>query len=180
MKLLMIPFLALLLVAVSGCTDPAEPTGPAVDGVVLSVDGVVLETVPEGFEYLGAHDVEADDIRVDYVDVEGILNASEAFYNLDSADYWIMGVEMDSVESAENFITQYKAGFGSLAVGNRFAEVPFNEHDATVITKYITAGGEYNVPRYSYVWNNENFVFLVKGNTDDAEVVLNLAKATGF
>ena len=177
MKLLIIPFIALLLVAVSGCTDP---TGPTVETPDLSVDGVVLETVPEGFEYLGVHNVEADDIRADYVDVEGILNASEAFYKLDSADYWIMGVEMDSVESAENFITQYKASFGPLAVGERSTEMSFNEHNVTVITNYVTAGGDYNVPRYNYVWNNENFVFLVKGNTDNSTVVLDLAKATGF
>ncbi|NPE29508.1 hypothetical protein HNV12_16420 [Methanococcoides sp. SA1] len=179
MKLLLIPFIALLLVAVSGCTDPAEPTGPIVETPDLSVDGVVLETVPEGFEYLGVHAVELDTVKTSYADVDGIVNASEGIYNLDSIDYFIIAIEMDSIASAEELITQYKAAFTPLAVGERFTDVSFNEHDATLVTKYITAGGE-DVPRYQYVWNNENFVFLVKGNTDDATVVLDLAEATGF
>lgn len=179
MKLLMIPFIALLLVAVSGCTDPAEPTGPTVETPDLSVDGVVLETVPEGFEYLGVHAVEVDTVKTSYADVDGIVNASEGIYNLDSIDYFIIAIEMESSAAAEELITQYKAGFTPLAMVERFTAASFNEHDATLVMKYITAGGE-QVPRYHYVWSNENFVFLVKGNTDDSTVVLDLAKATGF
>ncbi|MCD4820506.1 MAG: hypothetical protein K8R11_00150 [Methanococcoides sp.] len=179
MKLLIIPFIALLLVAVSGCTDPAEPTDPTVETPDLSVDGVVLKTVPEGFEYLGVHAIEVDTVKTSYADVEGIVNASEGIYNLDSIDYFIIAIEMESSAAAEEFITQYKAGFPPLAVGERFTDASFNEHDATLVMKYIIAGGE-QVPRYHYVWSNENFVFLVKGNIDDAEVVLDLAKATGF
>ena len=98
MKLLLIPFIALLLVAVSGCTDPAEPTGPTVETPDLSVDGVVLETGPEGFEYLGVHAVEIDTVKTSYADVEGIVNASEGIYNLDSVDYFIIAIEMTTFQ----------------------------------------------------------------------------------
>ncbi|WP_135610105.1 hypothetical protein [Methanococcoides sp. AM1] len=177
MKVLMISLIALLLVAMSGCTEPAEPEDP-ITNTDLSVDGVVLENVPEGFEYLGARSLEVEDIKTDYADVSGIVQASEGIYQLDSVDYFITAVELESDEAAEQFATTYKAGFPDSIV-ERFVEESFNDHDATLITKHITLNGE-QVPRYHYVWTNENFVFLVKGNTDDSTTVFDLAEATGF
>ncbi|WP_445475116.1 hypothetical protein ACT9XH_12310 [Methanococcoides methylutens] len=178
MKVLMVSFIALLLVAMSGCTEPAEPEDP-VTNADLSVDGVALENIPEGFEYLGAHSLELEDVKASYADVTGIVQASEGIYQRDSVDYFIIAIELESAEAAEEFITQYKAGFVPLANGDRFVEESFNGHDATRVTKYITANAT-QVPRYHYVWTNENFVFLVKGNTDDNTVVMDLAEATGF
>ncbi|KGK98457.1 hypothetical protein LI82_12225 [Methanococcoides methylutens] len=177
MKVLMISLIALLLVAMSGCTEPAEPEDP-VTTANLSVDGVVLENIPEGFEYLGARSLEVEDLKSDYADVSGIVQASEGIYQLDSVDYFITAIELESNDAAEQFTTTYKAGFPDLIV-ERFVEESFNDHNATLITKYITSNGE-QVPRYHYVWTNENFVYLVKGNTDDNTKVLGLAEATGF
>ncbi|WP_135606590.1 hypothetical protein [Methanococcoides sp. NM1] len=177
MKVLMIPVIALLLVAMSGCTDPAEPEGP-ITTANLSVDGVVLENVPEGFEYLGARSLEVEYVKTDYANVSGIVQASEGIYQLDSVDYFIVAIELESSEAAEQFITTYKDGFPDLVVEG-FVEESFNDHNATLVTKHITRNGE-QVPRYHYVWTNENFVFLVKGNTNDNTTVLDLAKATGF
>ncbi|UGV40370.1 hypothetical protein J7W08_09845 [Methanococcoides orientis] len=177
MKVLMISLIALLLVAMSGCTEPAEPEDP-VTTVNLSVDGVVLENIPEGFEYLGARSLEVEDIKADYADVSGIVQASEGIYQLDFVDYFITAIELESNDAAEQFTTTYKAGFPDLVIEG-FVEESFNGHDATLITKHITLNGK-QVPRYHYVWTNENFVFLVKGNTNDSMTVLDLAKATGF
>lgn len=177
MKVLMISLIALLLVAMSGCTEPAEPEDP-VTTTELSVDGVVLENIPEGFEYLGVHSLDVEDVKADYADVSGIVQASEGIYQLDSVDYFITAIELESSEAAKQFTTAYKNDFPDPVI-EAFAEESFNGHDATLIKKHITSNGE-QVPRYHYVWTNENFVFLVKGNTDDKTTVLELAEATGF
>ncbi|WP_440953121.1 hypothetical protein [Methanococcoides sp. FTZ1] len=174
----MISLIALLLVAMSGCTEPVEPEGP-VTTADLSVDGVVLDNVPEGFEYLGVHSLDIEDVKASYADVDGIIQASEGIYQLDSVDYFVIAIELENAEAAEEFNAQYKAGFTPLANGDRFVEESFNGHDATRVVKYIIANGE-QTPRYHYVWTNENFVFLVKGNTDDSTRVMELAEATGF
>lgn len=177
-KVLMISLIALLLVAMSGCTEPAEPEDP-VTTANLSVDGVVLENVPEGFEYLGVHSLELKDVKESYADVPGIVQASEGIYNRDSVYYFVIAIELENAEAADEFVAQYKASFTSLANGDRFVEESFNGHDATRVTKYITSNGD-QVPRYHYVWTNENFVFVVRGNTDDSAIVMELAEATGF
>lgn len=177
MKVLMIPVIALLLVAMSGCTDSAEPED-SITTANLSVDGVVLGNVPEGFDYLGARSLEVEDVKADYADVSGIVQASEGIYQRDSLDYFIVAIELESSEAAEQFVTTYKGDFPALVIEG-FVEESFNGHDATLITKHITLNGE-QVPRYHYVWANENFVFLVKGNTDDSTTVMELAEATGF
>ncbi|MGM0771665.1 MAG: hypothetical protein ACQESU_08690 [Halobacteriota archaeon] len=177
MKVLMISLIALVLVAMSGCTEPAEPEGP-VTTADLSVDGVVLENVPEGFEYLGVHSVDAEEIKADYVDVDGIVQASEGIYQLDSVDHFIIAVELENPEVAEEFVTKYKDSFPSAVIG-RFVEESFNGHDATLITKHVTMNGD-QTPRYHYIWTNENFVFIVRGSTDDNTTLMELAEATGF
>ncbi|AKB86223.1 hypothetical protein [Methanococcoides methylutens] len=177
MKVLMVSLIALLLVAMSGCTEPAEPED-LVTTTDLSVDGVVLENIPEGFEYLGVHSVDIEDVKADYADVDGIVQASEGIYQLDSVDHYIIAIELDSPEAAEELVTQYKSSFPSAVIG-RFEDESFNGHDATLITKHITLNGE-QVPRYHYIWTNENFVFVVRGSTEDSATLLELAKATGF
>ncbi|MEL4306364.1 hypothetical protein [Methanococcoides sp. LMO-2] len=177
MKVLMISLVALLLVAMSGCTEPAEPE-ESVTTADLSVDGVVLENIPESFEYLGVHSVDIEDVKADYADVDGIVQASEGIYQLDSVDHYIIAVELEDPEAAEEFVTQYKDSFPSAVIG-RFVTDYFNGHDATLITKHITLNGE-QVPRYHYIWANENFVFVVRGSTEDSGTLLELAEATGF
>mgnify|MGYP006959938876 CR=1 FL=1 len=43
---------------------------------------------------------------------------------------------------------------------------------------HSTVGGE-QVARYSYLWGNSNFVFIVNGNTEDFTQMRALAEATG-
>ena len=66
-----------------------------------------------------------------------------------------------------------------LSRGSRFAEESFNGHSAVKITEYIRSGGK-TVPRYSYIWSNENYVIIVSGNTTDSTLVRQLAEATGY
>jgi len=47
------------------------------------------------------------------------------------------------------------------------------------ITDYVTDAGK-SVPRYSYIWNNENYVLVASGSTVDNSLVRQLAEATGY
>lgn len=109
----------------------------------------------------------------------GSLVGAEGVYKYsDGSDFYVNVVELEDSDSAEGLIFAYKSSFKQLSTGNRFVEEPLNGHFATKITDHVTVGGD-QVPRYSYIWQNETFVFLVNGNTEDAALIKELAEATG-
>ncbi|WP_406660538.1 hypothetical protein V7O66_11915 [Methanolobus sp. ZRKC3] len=164
-KLTLVSTLLVLMLAVSGCTDSP------VDG-----EDIVL---PEGYEYLGSPPMSVEDVKEDYVSIDGIVGASESLYKYSDVDLYIDMIELESSDIAEEFIVQYKAEFKQMTAGSRFTEVSFNDHPATVIQEHVTVGAE-QVPRYTYIWANGNFVYVVGGNTDDSEILKGLAESTGF
>ena len=184
--------LAVLMMAFSGCVDDApevngtETDSPEVNasvGVDMgTADMSATDPVPAGFEYLASLPLSATNIKRDYEadNVSGILGGSEGMYKYSSgADFYVDVIECEDSSAAEDLIFEYKSSFSQLKVGTRFIEESFNGHFATKITEYVTAGGE-QVPRYSYIWQHENYVFVVYGNTDDDTLVKRLAIATGY
>ena len=180
-KKIMLTFsLTVLAIVISGCVDPTDVPEPIIgDEVLIASNLIVVKNIPPGFEYLGAPPISVDDIKHDYVDVVGIVAAAEGTYqNTDSVEVHIIVVECENSDAAEKFVNQYKLSIPPLARGNQFVEESFNDHFATRIMDYTTMGGE-QVARYSYLWSNSNFVFIVNGNTEDFTLTRALAEATG-
>jgi hypothetical protein len=203
-KIFLVLILSILVLSMSGCTDevadetPASSDTPAdnvsdvqaADNVSDSVDTIndsaaiadliPEDDIPENFELLGIRNLTAEDVGDDYVSIDGTVGGLEGLYMyMDSTDLYIDIIETSSNESAENFISKYKAGFKSLAVGDRFTNVSVNGHAAIRILEYATVGMEH-AGRYTYIWNNGKFVFVVGGATEDADVLLALAESTGY
>lgn len=172
--------LTVLAILISGCVDPNEtPESITEDDVLTAANLIVVKNIPASFEYLGARPTSVDDIKHDYVDVAGIMGAAEGIYkDADSVEVRITVVELENNTAADDFVNQYKLSIPALAKGDRFAEESFNDHFATRIVYYPTVNGE-QVPRYSYLWNSDNFVFIVYGNTGDYALTRTLAEATG-
>jgi hypothetical protein len=192
----LISVLAVLMIAFSGCVDKNTPadngTNSAnpeakVEAKAISNDdntsGVsTLETVPAGFEYVITLPLISEEINRSYntENVSGILEGSEGVYKgSNETDYYIDVIKLENKEAADNLITAYKSSFPPLQNVSRFTDESFNGHSAVKITDYTTFGGK-TVPRYTYVWSNENYVIVVFGNTDEESPVKQLAMATGY
>lgn len=181
---------AVLMIAFSGCVD----NNPAVNGTdtdnpktnsISDEDAAgisTLETLPAGFEYIDTIQLPTDEIKSDYQaeNVSGILTGSEGIYkDSNKTEYHIDVIKLENEDAANNFIAAYKASFPPLSDVSRFMDVSFNGHSAVKITDYITSGGK-TVPRYSYIWGNENYVIVVFGNTAEEAPIRQLAEATGY
>lgn len=179
-KLLLVSALIMMMLFVSGCTDEQVPDGGQEDISDMSAEELaVVEDLPEGYEYLGAPSLTVEEVQREYVNTSGIVAAAEGLYRSGSVDLYIEVIEMESPEMAEGFISEYRSGFKELASGTRFAEETFNDHSALRIKTYSTVGGE-QVPRYTYIWSNDSFVFVVGGATEDYSMLLSLAESTGY
>ncbi|ADI74589.1 conserved hypothetical protein [Methanohalobium evestigatum Z-7303] len=183
LSLILITAVVLFAVSVSGCMDTGNSDNGQTDGMQSNISQMVQiadKNIPSGFTYLGSPSKDAGEIREDYADVSGIVDAAESIYkNLGGTEVHITAVELEDSSSAQNFIKEYKSGFKPLNNSNRFLEKSFNNHTATQITKYIIEGGN-QVPRYTYTWNNKSIVFIVEGNTDDYTVTRQFSEATGY
>ncbi len=179
-KIMLVFTLTVLAIVMSGCVDPEDtPEVTTGNEVLTAADLIVVKNIPSGFEYLGAPPISVDDIKSEYVDVAGIVDAAEGIYqNADLAEVHLIVVECENSTAAGEFINQYKLSIPMLANGERFVEQSFNGHFAIRIVDYTTMNGE-QVARYSYLWNNDNFVFVVEGNTADYMLTRSLAEATG-
>ncbi|AGF97390.1 Hypothetical protein MmTuc01_2058 [Methanosarcina mazei Tuc01] len=186
----LISVFAVLMIAFSGCVD----NSPAVNGTdsdnpetnPISDDDAAgvstIENLPAGFEYIDTIPLSTDEIKSTYEaeNVTGILSGSEGIYrDSNNTDYYVDAIELEDEEAANNLIDAYKSSFPPLSDGSRFTEVSFNGHSGVKITDYITSGGK-SVPRYSYIWSNENYVIVVFGNTAEEAPVRQLAEATGY
>jgi len=178
-KIMLISTLAVLMIAMSGCTDPVDNPEIPEDVVPGAANLIVVKDIPAGFEYIGAMPTTIDEIKNEYADVAGIVDAAEGIYkNTDGTDVYIIAIECEDNAAADDLVYQYKDSFPELPSGTRFAEESFNGHFATRIKEYSTDNGE-RVERYTYVWNNGKFVFIVVGNTDDYSLTRAVAEATG-
>lgn len=188
----LISALVVLIIAFSGCvgdnkhsvngTESDNSGTNAISGANVS-EISKLKTVPTNFSYDATLPLTKNDINNDYraENVSGILEGSEGYYNDSSnTDYYIDVIKLEGQEATNNFINTYKSSFSPLNNGSSpFTNESFNGHSAVKVTKYVTSQGK-TVPRYSYIWSNENYVIVVFGNTADDSLVKKLAEATGY
>jgi hypothetical protein len=183
----LISALAVLMIAFSGCVgdnNPAVNETESNNSGANAISDLNLSeiNVPANFSYYATLPLTTNEIKSDYgaESVSGILEGSEGCYNdSNKTDYYIDVIKLEDQEAANNFITAYKSSFPPLNNISRFTDESFNGHSAVKITGYVISGGK-TVPRYSYIWNNENYVIVVFGNTDDESLVKQLAEATGY
>lgn len=187
----LISVFAVLMIAFSGCVDNNTPAVNGTDSDNPETNAIsdedvagisTLETLPAGFEYIDTIPLSTDEIQNDYKaeNVSGILEGSEGIYkDSNKTEYHIDVIGLEDKEAANNFITAYKSSFPPLSSGSRFTDESFNGHSAVNITEYITSGGQ-TVPRYSYIWSNENYTIRVFGNTAEGAPIRQLAEATGY
>lgn len=191
----LISVFAVLMIAFSGCVGNNTPAanGTGSDNPKTNVTSgenasemSKIKTLPAGFEYVGSLSLSTDEIKTNYKaeNVSGILGGSEGLYkgsnnSSNNSDFYVDVIQLENKEAANNFISAYKSSFPPLNGSSRFAEESFNGHSATRITDYITEAAK-SVPRYYYVWNNENYVLVVSGSTSDNSPVRQLAEATGY
>lgn len=187
----LISVFAVLMIAFSGCVDNKTPAVNGTDSsnpesnAISNEDAAgisTLKTLPAGFEYIDTIPLSTDEVKSSYNadNVSGILNSSEGIYkDSNETDYYIDVIGLEDKEAANNLITAYKSSFPPLSNGSRFTDESFNGHSAVNITEYITSGGK-TVPRYSYIWSNENYVIRIFGNTAEEAPIRQLAEATGY
>lgn len=187
----LISIFAVLIIAFSGCVgnnnSTANSTGSD-NSKTSSISGQnvseisKIKNLPAGFEYVGSPSLSVDDIKTTYnaSNVSGILGGSEGLYKgSNNTDFVVDVIQFENKESASNFVSTYKSSFTQPENVSRFAEESFNGHSVTRINDY-TFEAEKVVPRYYYVWNNENYVLVVSGSTSDMSLVRKLAEATGY
>lgn len=166
-----------LAITMSGCIDPNDTLE-----ILTATDLIVVQKIPTGFEYLGSppESKTLPEVKSKYVETsDSIISAREGFYrDSGNEDISILVIECTTPDVAESLVNEHRSQFKSLTVGQRFVEDQFNGHSVVRIMDYRLFDSE-QVPSYSYVWSNEKFVFIVKGNTADYTLTRALAEATG-
>lgn len=169
--------LMVLVVAAAGCTNK-----PANSGSTLSL--LPTKDLPEGMKYIGSPDDRSvlSSIARDYGNfssVGKIVEASQGYYqNEDNIDFNIIVMKFSDKPAASSFVSEFRSGYQEFQYESRFLEESFNEHKALRITYYAVVRGN-DEPRYLYIWSNGYLVFIVRGTTGDASLMLSLAKSTG-
>jgi len=152
----------ILLLLSSGCMKNTQ------DNIIITPD-----PLPDGYEYIAT----LPDSK--YNNSKNVIRSSEeAYRDRDNYDLSLDIIELDSKNSAVEFISGYKAKFEELITGDRFTQIYFNGHEATQITKYTIING-IQLPRYQIIWNNNNVVYIIRSNSNLKDSALELAKATG-
>lgn len=179
------------MITLSGCICSNTPT--AANGTnsdnpkatAISDEDAVgmnkIKNLPIGFEYVGNLSLSKGDIKNNYKaeNVSGILGGSEGLYKgSNNSDFYLDVIKFENIADANDFIFTYKSSFTPLKKNSRFVEDPFNGHSALKIIDYVIDVGK-SVPRYIYIWNNENYVLVISGSTVNSSLVRQLAEATG-
>ena len=187
----LISVFAVLIIALSGCMGSNTPAANGTNSdnpkatVIYDEDAVgmnKIKNLPIGFEYVGSFSLSKGDIKNNYKaeNVSGILGGSEGLYKgSNNSDFYLDVIKFENIAAINDFILTYKSSFTPLKKNSRFVEDPFNGHSAVRITDYVI-DTEKSVPRYTYIWNNENYVLVVSGSTVDSSLVRQLAEATGY
>ena len=187
----LISVFAVLIIALSGCMGSNTPAANGTNSdnpkatVIYDEDAVgmnKIKNLPIGFEYVGSFSLSKGDIKNNYKaeNVSGILGGSEGLYKgSHNSDFYLDVIKFENIAAINDFILTYKSSFTPLKKNSRFVGDPFNGHSAVRITDYVIDAGK-SVPRYTYIWNNENDVLVVSGSTVDSSLVRQLAEATGY
>lgn len=176
-KSLLMIFILILSVFALGCienTDSVNKNGvtgkPPISKATMD-DLIPVKNLPIGLTYLGVHEASLGNLGV---------TATEAIYkNSDGEDFYVRVVKTENTDAAKQLIEDYKSEYSNYRY-EPFEEVVLNNHSATQIKENTLQEGK-RVFTYSYLWNNENYVFIVSGNkANDNSLTFKLARAVGY
>ncbi|PPA78605.1 MAG: hypothetical protein C00003105_00768 [ANME-2 cluster archaeon HR1] len=134
--------------------------------------GILVDPIPAGYEYIAT----LPNSNFNEFSEHIIQSKEEAYRDKDGLDVSIIEIELESDQSALEFISNYKGQYNEMPDGSRFTEIYFNDHNAVRIKKYVINDGT-QVPRYRIIWNSSNIVYIVKSNSNLEESSLIMAKA---
>ena len=167
-------FLTILILAIisSGCIKGTDDdTDHTIDQGINSL--VVVADLPGGYEFLGTY----PDFSEYDKDYENIINSGEGIYkDQNYNDVYFDVIEFDTESNAINFIEDYKSRKESATNGDIFTTPAINGHSVTRMKTYSISKGTQE-PRYSFFWNNNNYVFIIISNSNNENSALNMVKA---
>ena len=101
---------------------------------------IAVDPIPAGYRYIATLPNSNYNEFSDHI----IHSKEEAYRDRDNLDVSIIEIELDSNQSALEFISNYKDQYIELPDGNRFTQIHFNDHNAVKIKKYVKNTTNYN------------------------------------
>ena len=161
----------ILTIILSGCIEDTTKDDNLPNQDVNSL--VIIENLPEGYEILGTY----PDFSEYNNDYENIINSGEGLYrDQNNYDVFLDVLEFDTESNAINFIEEYKSRKEPVIDEDIFSTTTINGQSVTKMKSYTISKGTQE-PRYSFFWNDNNYVYIVKSNSNDENSALNIVKA---
>jgi hypothetical protein len=135
-----------------------------------SSDLIPTTNLPEGFTYMGSHEIPAD--------INGSsINATEGVYRNNGDDLYIQVIENNNPAA---LLAQYKLQIQEefKSSYNPFREISLNGQNTTLVTGFSTVEGQPR-PNYAVIWAAGKAMILVASPTANFQAVLALANAIG-
>ena len=166
----------ILTIILSGCIEDITNDDITNDDNLPNQDVnslVIIENLPEGYEILGTY----PDFSKYNNDYENINDSGEGLYrDQNNYDVFLDVIEFDTESNAINFIKEYKSRKEPIKNEDIFSTATINEKSVTRMKTYSILKGTQE-PRYSFFWNDNNYVYIVKSNSNDENSGLNIVKA---
>ena len=169
-KKLAILTVLILTIILSGCIDDTTDDDNLPDQDVNSL--VIINNLPEGYEILGTY----PDFSEYNNDYENIINSGEGLYrDQNNYDVFLDLLEFDTESNAINFIEEYKSRNKPVINEDIFSTTTINGQTVTRMKTYTISKGTQE-SRFSFFWNDNNYVYVVKSNSNDENSALNIVK----
>ena len=161
----------ILTIILSGCIDDTTNDDNPPNQDINSL--VIIDNLPEGYEILGTY----PDFSEYDSNYENIINSSEGIYkDQNYKDVYLDVLEFDTESNAINFIDEYKSRNKPVIDKDIFITTTINGQSVTRMETYTISKGTQEL-RYSFFWNDKNYVYIIKSNSNDENSALNMVKA---
>ncbi|TFH44560.1 MAG: hypothetical protein E4G94_03510 [ANME-2 cluster archaeon] len=152
----------------------AQPTvSISSETAIYSIIAQPVKNLPNGYELLGTY----PDFSEYDSNYENIINSSEGIYkDQNYKDVYLDVLEFDTESNAINFIEEYKSRNKPVTNEDIFSTITINGQSVTRMETYTISKGTQE-PRYSFFWNDNNYVYIVKSNSNLENSALDLATA---
>jgi len=174
-KIAMLLLIISLSILAPGCVDDREventkTTKPPISEATMD-DLIPTENLPIGITYLGTHEITISELDV---------KATEAVYkNSERIDFYVRVIKTANNKTAKDLIDEYKSRYNKYPY-DPFEEMTLNNHTTIQIRDKTLQEGS-RVSTYTYIWNNENYVFITTSNLpDNNSPTFKLAMAIGY
>lgn len=103
------------------------------------------------------------------------FNATGGLYKYNSGYAEILAIEH---ENPTSLMGLYRSQYDNVTY-NPFEEISFNNHKATIVTRYFSRDGK-EEPKYTVIWTNGSYLFIARNEEQtDANTIVSFATASG-